>query len=147
MLFTRSTSETLLFWISTRRKNHVKYLVAYKIVEYDPLLDSSNMCVKDWIRVGKDVAVRRYHSISHPFHYQHNVFGFQSNYHLYDGFVILHGTDTMAYTASALSFMFEGLGKAVIITGSQVNTNKSLQQDFQLTLPDPNLRASQRRQG
>ncbi|CAG0924877.1 unnamed protein product, partial [Notodromas monacha] len=40
-------------------------------------------------------------------------------YHLYDGFVVLHGTDTMAYTASALSFMLENLGKTVILTGSQ----------------------------
>ena len=45
---------------------------------------------------------------------------FQKNYHDFDGFVILHGTDTMAYTASALSFMLENLGKPVIITGSQV---------------------------
>ena len=45
---------------------------------------------------------------------------FQKYYDLYDGFVILHGTDTMAYTASALSFMLENLGKPVILTGSQV---------------------------
>lgn len=43
-----------------------------------------------------------------------------ANYDKYDGFVILHGTDTMAYTASALSFMFENLGKPVIVTGSQI---------------------------
>lgn len=42
------------------------------------------------------------------------------NYDLYDGFVILHGTDTMAYTASALSFMLENLSKPVILTGSQL---------------------------
>jgi len=42
------------------------------------------------------------------------------NYKKYDGFVILHGSDTMAYTASALSFMLEGLNKAVILTGSQI---------------------------
>ncbi len=42
------------------------------------------------------------------------------NYHKYDGFVILHGTDTMAYTASALSFMLENLNKPVILTGSQL---------------------------
>ena len=41
-------------------------------------------------------------------------------YHRFNGFVILHGTDTMSYTASALSFMFENLGKTVILTGSQV---------------------------
>ena len=44
----------------------------------------------------------------------------QKNYENYDGFVILHGTDTMAYTASALSFMCENLGKPVILTGAQV---------------------------
>jgi len=44
----------------------------------------------------------------------------KDNYTKYDGFVILHGTDTMAYTASALSFMLENLGKPVILTGAQV---------------------------
>jgi len=44
----------------------------------------------------------------------------QERYTKFDGFVILHGTDTMAYTASALSFMLENLGKPVILTGSQV---------------------------
>ena len=42
------------------------------------------------------------------------------HYEHYDGFVILHGTDTMAYTASALSFMLEGLAKPVILTGSPI---------------------------
>lgn len=42
------------------------------------------------------------------------------NYNTYDGFVVLHGTDTMAYTASALSFMLENLAKPVILTGSQL---------------------------
>ncbi len=44
----------------------------------------------------------------------------QSYYSQYHGFVVLHGTDTMAYTASALSFMLQNLGKPVILTGSQV---------------------------
>jgi len=48
----------------------------------------------------------------------------QENYTKYDGFVILHGTDTMAYTASALSFMLENLGKPVILTGSQVQQQR-----------------------
>lgn len=68
--------------------------------EYEPLLDSANMSVDDYIRLAKDI---------------------QENYARYDGFVILHGTDTMAYTASALSFMLENLGKPVILTGSQVS--------------------------
>jgi len=45
----------------------------------------------------------------------------ENNYLNYDGFVVLHGTDTMAYTASAFSFMLENLGKAVIFTGSQIH--------------------------
>lgn len=71
----------------------------WDIYDMDPLLDSSNMDVEDWNRIGEIV---------------------DRNYDLYDGFVILHGTDTMAYTASALSFMFEDLGKPVILTGSQI---------------------------
>ena len=43
-------------------------------------------------------------------------------YTKFDGFVVIHGTDTMAYTASALSFMLENLGKSVILTGSQVTS-------------------------
>jgi L-asparaginase/Glu-tRNA(Gln) amidotransferase subunit D len=70
------------------------------VFEYEPLLDSANMSVDDYIRLAKDI---------------------QDNYAQYDGFVILHGTDTMAYTASALSFMLENLGKPVILTGSQVS--------------------------
>nr|CAH7750245.1 unnamed protein product [Callosobruchus chinensis] len=74
-------------------------LTIYEIVEYMPLLDSSNMGYKDWIRIAKDI--ERY-------------------YDNYDGFVILHGTDTLAFTSSALSFMLKGLRKSVIITGSQI---------------------------
>ncbi|KAJ0063138.1 hypothetical protein NL108_012605 [Boleophthalmus pectinirostris] len=73
--------------------------IVYTIMEYSPLLDSSNMTTDDWGRIGKDI---------------------EKNYQSYDGFVILHGTDTMAYTASALSFMCEHLGKPIILTGSQV---------------------------
>jgi lysophospholipase len=77
-----------------------KYRIIYGIKEYDPLLDSSNMSMKDWAKIANDI--ERY-------------------YLKFDAFVILHGTDTMAYTASALSFMLENLGKTVILTGSQVN--------------------------
>ncbi|MFI4919503.1 MAG: asparaginase [Legionellales bacterium] len=71
----------------------------YVIKEYQPLLDSSNMTVNDWNRIASDIA----HEYAH-----------------FDGFVVFHGTDTMAYTASALSFMLEHLAKPVIITGSQI---------------------------
>lgn len=73
--------------------------VVYTVYEYLPLLDSSNMTMDDWIRIAKDI---------------------KQAYTWFDGFVILHGTDTMAYTASALSFMLENLGKSVVITGSQI---------------------------
>jgi len=73
--------------------------IYYKFKEYDPLLDSSNMSMKEYIRIAKDI---------------------YDNYNKFDAFIILHGTDTMAYTASALSFMLENLGKPVILTGSQI---------------------------
>ena len=45
---------------------------------------------------------------------------------LYDGIVVLHGTDTLSYTAAALSFMIENLGKTVIVTGSQVSSDSGV---------------------
>lgn len=71
----------------------------YTIHEYDPLLDSANMTPVEWGKIATDVV---------------------AHYDEYDGFIIIHGTDTMAYTASALSFMLESLGKPVILTGSQI---------------------------
>lgn len=71
----------------------------WDLIEFEPLLDSSNVSAKEWNRIGRIIA---------------------ENYDNYDGFVILHGTDTMAYTASALSFMLEGLSKPVVLTGSQI---------------------------
>ena len=55
-----------------------------------------------------------------PSHWSEIAHHIEQNYDSYDGFVVLHGTDTMAYTASALSFMLENLHKPVIITGSQL---------------------------
>ena len=55
-----------------------------------------------------------------PSHWRDIANSIFENYSNYDGFVVLHGTDTMAYTASALSFMFDGLRKPVILTGSQL---------------------------
>ena len=71
----------------------------WDIVDMDPLLDSSNITVVEWNAIGALIA---------------------DHYAAYDGFVILHGTDTMAYTASALSFMLRGNSKPVILTGSQI---------------------------
>lgn len=71
----------------------------WDVVEFDPLFDSSNMAVEQWVEIGEAIEER---------------------YSQYDGFVVLHGTDTMSYTASALSFMLENLDKPVILTGSQI---------------------------
>lgn len=59
-----------------------------------------------------------------PDHWRKIVHVIQENYNDYDGFVILHGTDTMAYTASALSFMIENLSKPVVLTGAQLPIGK-----------------------
>jgi len=66
---------------------------------FDPIVDSSNM---------------------NPFYWGKIVDVIEKNYETYDGFVVLHGSDTMAYTASALSFMLQNLNKPVILTGSQL---------------------------
>jgi L-asparaginase len=71
----------------------------YVIDEFDELLDSSNMTPHDWSRIARNIA---------------------ENFDAYDGFVVIHGTDTMAYTASALAFLLEGLDKPVVLTGSQI---------------------------
>lgn len=71
----------------------------YAIDFLDTPLDSSDMMPSDWINIAQRIL---------------------SNYADYDGFVVLHGTDTMSWTASALSFFFEGLSKPVILTGSQL---------------------------
>lgn len=72
---------------------------AYALLEFDPLLDSSNIDVSEWYELAQII---------------------ESHYDEFDGFVILHGTDTLAYTASALSFICENLTKPIIVTGSQL---------------------------
>ena len=76
-----------------------KYNLRIASFSFDPLIDSSNMNPSNWIKIASTI---------------------KENYQAYDGFVILHGSDTMAYTASALSFMLENLAKPVILTGSQL---------------------------
>lgn len=71
----------------------------YETIVFSPLLDSSDIAVAEWNKIGRTIA---------------------SRYEACDGFVVLHGTDTMAYSASALSFMLENLNKPVIFTGSQI---------------------------
>ena len=71
----------------------------WDLYEMSPLLDSSDITVKEWNKIAKVIF---------------------DNYADYDGFVVLHGTDTMAYTASALSFILDELDKPVVLTGSQI---------------------------
>ncbi|QCI24574.1 L-asparaginase 1 [Buchnera aphidicola (Muscaphis stroyani)] len=78
---------------------HSPEIPSFIINEYQPLIDSSNMTPLEWQIIANDIG---------------------KNYNKYDGFIVLHGTDTMAYTASALSFIFENLEKPIIITGSQI---------------------------
>jgi L-asparaginase len=84
-------------------KEHVPELkrLGYNVsvYQFEPPMDSSDMGPEGWQKIVGIIA---------------------DNYSSYDGFVILHGTDTMSYTASALSFMLENLGKPVIFTGSQL---------------------------
>ena len=68
-------------------------------LSFDPLIDSSDVQPEFWIKLAAII---------------------KSKYQEYDGFVVLHGTDTMSFTASALSFMFENLAKPVVLTGSQL---------------------------
>ncbi|WP_448211590.1 asparaginase [Colwellia sp. MEBiC06753] len=91
---------------------HRDEMPEFVINEYDPLIDSSDMTPDDWQRIAEDI-------------FKH--------YDEFDGFVVLHGTDTMAYTASALSFMFENLNKPIIVTGSQIPFSQ-LRSDGQVNL-------------
>lgn len=93
------TLEMQLPSLITPKSSHNQQRVRYAVLEYDPLLDSSEMSLEDWTRMAKDIEL---------------------NYSSFDAFVILHGTDTMSFTASAMSFLLENLGKTVIITGAQV---------------------------
>jgi L-asparaginase len=76
-----------------------KFGYRLKSISFDPVTDSSNVDPLTWVRLAEVI---------------------EQNYESYDGFVILHGTDTMAYSASALSFMLENLEKPIIFTGSQL---------------------------
>ncbi|UTW11647.1 asparaginase domain-containing protein [Marinobacterium rhizophilum] len=74
-------------------------LPAYDLIEFEQLIDSANLTPDNWLQMAQALA-------------QH--------WNDYAGFVLLHGTDTLAYSASALSFMLDGINKPVILTGSQI---------------------------
>jgi len=84
---------------SCLHKKAASQLPDYEVLELDRLIDSSNLVPADWTLIASQLR------------------------HLwkdYDGFIVLHGTDTMAYTAAMLSFMLQGIDKPVILTGSQI---------------------------
>jgi len=85
--------------VSDRVPELRKFGFSLHSVSFDPVKDSSDIDPGVWVKIAEII---------------------ETNYNNFDGFVILHGTDTMAYTASALSFMLENLGKPVILTGSQL---------------------------
>jgi L-asparaginase len=72
---------------------------AVETISFDNPIDSSNMNPQKWIKIATII---------------------EENYHNFDGFVVLHGSDTMSYSASALGFMLENLSKPVVFTGSQL---------------------------
>ncbi|XP_065374614.1 60 kDa lysophospholipase isoform X7 [Macaca fascicularis] len=74
--------------------------ILYTVLECQPLFDSSDMTIAEWVRVAQTI---------------------ERHYKQYHGFVVIHGTDTMAFAASMLSFMLENLQKTVILTGAQVS--------------------------
>lgn len=76
-----------------------KFALRIDAYTFDPLIDSSDVDPDTWVKLAHVIRDR---------------------YDDYDGFIVLHGTDTMAYSASALSFMLEGLAKPVVFTGSQL---------------------------
>jgi L-asparaginase len=76
-----------------------RFNITLKSIAFEKPIDSSNMLPSVWLQMAEVI---------------------ESNYKEYDGFVILHGSDTMAYTASALSFMIENLAKPIVLTGSQL---------------------------
>lgn len=85
--------------LALRTEFHRPEMPDFTVCESIPLIDSSDITPLDWQHIAENI---------------------KQNYNCYDGFIILHGTDTMAFTASALSFMLENLAKPVIVTGSQI---------------------------
>lgn len=78
---------------------HHSDMPLYEIYEYETLIDSSDSTPQNWLQICQDI---------------------EYNYNKYDGFVVLHGTDTLAFTGSALSFFLRNLSKHVVVTGAQI---------------------------
>lgn len=95
--FTKST-------LTVEMDNDMPSVIEYTLEGITPPLDSSSMTPTDWITIAERIL---------------------DNYDEYDGFVVLHGTDTMAFTASALGFLLSGQTKPVVVTGSQIPLSKT----------------------
>lgn len=85
-------------WLSTNIINENRRVV-YKVEQYKKLIDSSQVTLNNYLQIAKTI---------------------RDNYNTFDSFLIIHGTDTAEYTASILSFMFENVGKTIIVTASQL---------------------------
>lgn len=87
--------------------SHIPEIQRFKFnidhIVFDPVIDSSEVMIEHWQQIVQII---------------------EDNYSKYDGFVVLHGTDTMAYTASAISFMIQNLKKPIVLTGSQLPIGK-----------------------
>lgn len=90
---------SLVDYITTQLELKHDALPEYDIQEWEDLIDSSDMTPEHWAKIAREI---------------------QLNYANYTGFVVLHGTDTLAYTATALSFILEDLSKPVVVTGAML---------------------------
>jgi L-asparaginase len=111
-------------------RHHVPELKRFNFnidaITFESPIDSSDMEPHYWVKIAKMIS---------------------DNYDRYNGFVVLHGTDTMAYTASALSFMLENLGKPVIVTGSQLPIGKLRTDGIENLLTSIEIAAARNAQG
>ena len=94
----KATKQNKEGWIITPETTYNTNII-YKFFEFKTPIDSSNLIPSDLVKIASKI---------------------EENYDNFDSFIIIHGTDTMSYSASALSFMLENLGKTVILTGSQI---------------------------
>lgn len=85
--------------ITTAMNSHLSTLPSFDVLEFDPLIDSANIHPSHWTQLSSTLS---------------------QQWDNYDGFIILHGTDTMSYSASALSFILGACNKNVLLTGSQI---------------------------
>src|SRR5262245_48188383 len=86
-------------WLTLHPLGRGDVRIQYTLDAFEHPIDSSSMTPQDWVKIARRVL---------------------DHYTEHDGFVVLHGTDTMAWTTSALAFLLEGLAKPVVVTGSQV---------------------------